>query len=130
MAPSSSAELVIDAAGFVPFGADDMKPASTNDRIVLSPCLCHEMLKNSFPFTPRHAVETLVEEIHKIRVVDDVGFAVGEPLGDLFGKGFGVSPCVSGLPPSRMSVPRPAMFVAIVTAPCRPAWATISASCS
>ena len=34
----------------------------------------------------------------------------------------------SGLPPSRMSVPRPAMFVAIVTAPERPACATISAS--
>ena len=34
----------------------------------------------------------------------------------------------SGLPPSRMSVPRPAMLVAMVTAPSRPAWATISAS--
>ena len=30
--------------------------------------------------------------------------------------------------PSLMSVPRPAMFVAIVTAPARPAFATISAS--
>ena len=36
----------------------------------------------------------------------------------------------SALPPSRMSVPRPAMFVAIVTAPLRPACATISASCA
>src|SRR6201993_1131522 len=34
----------------------------------------------------------------------------------------------SGLPPSRMSVPRPAMLVAIVTIPLRPACATISAS--
>ena len=34
----------------------------------------------------------------------------------------------SGLPPRMMSVPRPAMLVAIVTAPLRPAWATISAS--
>ena len=34
----------------------------------------------------------------------------------------------SGLPPRMMSVPRPAMFVAMVTAPLRPAWATISAS--
>ena len=34
----------------------------------------------------------------------------------------------SGLPPSRMSVPRPAMLVAMVTMPRRPAWATISAS--
>ena len=31
----------------------------------------------------------------------------------------------SGLPPSTMSVPRPAMLVAMVTAPLRPAWATI-----
>ncbi len=36
----------------------------------------------------------------------------------------------SGLPPRMMSVPRPAMFVAIVTIALRPAWATISASCS
>jgi len=36
----------------------------------------------------------------------------------------------SGLPPSRMSVPRPAMLVATVTAPLRPACATISASCA
>ena len=36
----------------------------------------------------------------------------------------------SGLPPSRMSVPRPAMLVAMVIAPLRPAWATISASFS
>ncbi len=36
----------------------------------------------------------------------------------------------SGLPPSMMSVPRPAMFVATVTAPSRPDWATIMASCS
>mmetsp|Transcript_32301 Transcript_32301/g.51720 ORF Transcript_32301/g.51720 Transcript_32301/m.51720 type:complete len:222 (+) Transcript_32301:121-786(+) len=34
----------------------------------------------------------------------------------------------SALPPSRMSVPRPAMFVAIVTDPARPDCATISAS--
>ena len=34
----------------------------------------------------------------------------------------------SGLPPSRMSVPRPAMLVEMVTAPLRPACATISAS--
>mmetsp|Transcript_7628 Transcript_7628/g.26847 ORF Transcript_7628/g.26847 Transcript_7628/m.26847 type:complete len:215 (-) Transcript_7628:1235-1879(-) len=33
------------------------------------------------------------------------------------------------LPPSTMSVPRPAMFVAMVTAPRRPACATVSASC-
>ena len=48
----------------------------------------------------------------------------------------GSSPCAlssctarnSALPPSMMSVPRPAMFVATVTAPRRPARATISAS--
>ena len=34
----------------------------------------------------------------------------------------------SELPPRIMSVPRPAMLVAIVTAPLRPAWAIISAS--
>ena len=34
----------------------------------------------------------------------------------------------SGLPPRRMSTPRPAMFVATVTADSWPAWATISAS--
>ena len=34
----------------------------------------------------------------------------------------------SGLPPRRMSVPRPAMLVAMVTAPLRPDCATISDS--
>ena len=34
----------------------------------------------------------------------------------------------SGLPPSRMSVPRPAMLVEMVTEPGRPAWAMMSAS--
>ena len=34
----------------------------------------------------------------------------------------------AGLPPSWMSVPRPAMLVAIVTVPDRPAWATTSDS--
>lgn len=34
----------------------------------------------------------------------------------------------SGLPPSRMSVPRPAMLVEMVTAPLRPLCATISDS--
>ena len=38
------------------------------------------------------------------------------------------SASTSGLPPSKMSVPRPAMFVAMVTAPTRPAWATMCAS--
>mmetsp|Transcript_27169 Transcript_27169/g.45447 ORF Transcript_27169/g.45447 Transcript_27169/m.45447 type:complete len:316 (+) Transcript_27169:1063-2010(+) len=33
-----------------------------------------------------------------------------------------------GLPPSKMSVPRPAMFVEMVTAPLRPLWLTISLS--
>jgi hypothetical protein len=37
---------------------------------------------------------------------------------------------MSTLPPSWMSVPRPAMLVAMVTAPGLPASATISASCS
>jgi hypothetical protein len=35
---------------------------------------------------------------------------------------------ISALPPSKMSVPRPAMLVATVTAPLRPAWATMYAS--
>ncbi|MNS91308.1 hypothetical protein D3C72_1253900 [compost metagenome] len=36
--------------------------------------------------------------------------------------------CFSMLPPSTMSVPRPAMLVAMVIMPGRPAWAMISAS--
>ena len=47
--------------------------------------------------------------------------------------GVGASRCAtsaSQLPPRIMSVPRPAMFVAIVTVPGLPAWAIISASFS
>jgi outer membrane protein assembly factor BamB len=42
--------------------------------------------------------------------------------------GFSASRCACKLPPSTMSVPRPAILVAIVTAPGRPACAMISAS--
>jgi hypothetical protein len=68
-------------------------------------------------------------EVHELVVVGEALFALRQPLGFLL-----ASSCWramnSGLPPSRMSVPRPAMLVAIVTVPLRPACATNSASCA
>ena len=46
------------------------------------------------------------------------------------GSPFSLAMAASKLPPNTISVPRPAMLVAIVTAPSLPASATISASCS
>jgi hypothetical protein len=62
-----------------------------------------------------------VIEVDVLLVLDEALFALRQTLGDLLGE---------ALLPRRMSVPRPAMFVAMVTAPRRPAWATYSASCA
>ena len=82
------------------------------------------MLEQALVLGIGHAVEA-VEVIE----VDEVGrrrrtvLRLGQPLGDLVGQRL-LARHELGLPPSRMSVPRPAMLVAIVTVPLRPACAT------
>jgi len=68
-------------------------------------------------------------------VGEEVEMFVGDVLGLVRGEAFGhlvfetgVLGHELGFPPSRMSVPRPAMLVETVTAFLRPAWATMDAS--
>ena len=53
--------------------------------------------------------------VDEVLVVDEALLALRQPLRNLFSQGACWRAMNSGLPPSRMSVPRPAMFVAIVT---------------
>ena len=104
LAAGTTTELVVDAAALVPLGAEHVEPAELADLVALGPALGLEPL------------EQLVEL-----------------LGGLLGRAAArrAAPCgrdSSGLPPRRMSTPRPAMFVATVTAPGRPAWVTMCAS--
>ena len=100
LAAGAAAQLVVDAAGLVPLGADDVQPA---ERDHLASCvLCHS--SRSFGDAARFG--SLIARLVGLDALD----------------------CFSRLPPSTMSVPRPAMLVAIVITPGRPAWATISAS--
>ena len=104
----TAAQLVVDPPRLVPLGAEHVEPAGLDDLIVLC----------------RNGFRRLLERVAPGRFV-------------LLGRsrpGPGPRACSSAtamnsaLPPSMMSVPRPAMLVATVTAPLRPAWATISAS--
>ena len=104
-------------------------PTFTTSSCSASVCW-REVREDALPVRPRHAVEAVdVEEVDELLVVDELLFALRQPLGHLLGEACCRAMC-SALPPSRMSVPRPAMLVAIVTLPLRPACATISASCA
>ena len=101
LAAGAAAQLVVDAAALVALGADHVEAAG-GERLLL-----------------------------------ELG-DLGADLGDLAARApspSGRSPSswrmrMSALPPSWMSVPRPAMLVAMVIAPGTPAWATMKASCS
>ena len=98
LAPRAPAQLIVDASRLVSFGADDVQPASFDDarrvrRRTRSLCFATSASNSSFH---RRVVRVLPACLNSI-------FA-----------------SISGLPPRRMSVPRPAMFVATVTALFRP----------
>jgi hypothetical protein len=91
----TAAQLVVDAAAFVALGADHVEAAGVQ-RLLLQLFDLGADLRRWLPSR---------------RALGHVG---------QFG-----SMRMSALPPSWMSVPRPAMLVAMVTAPGTPAWATI-----
>ena len=102
LAAGAAAELVVDPPAVVALGADDVQAAGGDDPLVV-------LVADRLGLGQRRRVGLLVD-------LGRVQAALVEELGGQ----------AAGLPPSRMSVPRPAMFVAIVTAPLRPAWATIA----
>ena len=95
LAAGAAAQLVVDAARFVAFGADDVQAAGG-----LAPRrgAAAIRLRARGPCRPRRRPRPAPAS------------------------------SASSEPPSTMSVPRPAMLVAMVTAPGRPAWATMCAS--
>ena len=104
LAAGAAAQLVVDPARVVAFGADDVQAARRDDGLVLDGAL-------------------------RLRLGEGCVVHLGDASAGLMPRLWSASDASpAGLPPSRMSVPRPAMFVAIVTAPLRPAWATMLAS--
>ena len=126
----TSAQLVVNTPRLVPFRAHDMQATGGNYVFVLALSSSRILRKRLIPdllagleFLP------LVVEAHHARA----GHGIDGPLSRVhrLGRPRFSSSCLaanSALPPSTISVPRPAMLVAMVTMPSRPAWATISAS--
>ena len=107
LAAGTTTQLVVDAARVVALGPDDVKPARRHDLVVVDAALLLRLGEGLRDRPPAGASAGLMPRAWSLLEARPVG-----------------------LPPSRMSVPRPAMFVAIVTEPLRPAWATIGASFS
>ena len=104
----TTAQLVVDAARLVALGADDVEAAEVPDLVVLGRDLRLDPLDHGGP-----GGVVLLGGLDRAR-----GPACAAPA----------SARKSTEPPSMMSVPRPAMLVATVTAPLWPASATIFAS--
>ena len=108
LARGAADELAVDAGGLVAFGAEDVQAAGLRDRLAF--------LADAVPGSrSRRRSAARCPAGTSMRGADTASLSCAQAS-------------VSALPPRRMSVPRPAMLVAIVTAPGRPAWATISAS--
>ena len=128
LAAGAAAQLVVDAPRFVPLGGDDVQAAQRDHFVVLRVGLRLETRVDLVPPVAPHAIVlVVVREVIEVLVGDVLHLVLGEPLGDLLLQALSLV-MNSGLPPSRMSVPRPAMLVETVTAPLRPACATIDAS--
>ena len=106
LAAGAAAQLVVDAAALVALGAEHVEAAG-GQRLLL-------LRRRSRPRSRRASARCVSAS------------SMPRPLCSSR-----QSACrMSTLPPSWMSVPRPAMLVAMVTAPGTPAWATMMASCS
>ena len=131
LAARASAQLVVDAARLVALGAEDEQPARGDDLFVFlaaaSACTWFTCVPLGFGY-----FELLALVVEAQKPAGAMGLISPSASAEWRARGSS-SPAPggsmnSGLPPSRMSVPRPAMLVAMVTMPRRPAWATISAS--
>ena len=109
LAAGAAAQLVVDAAGLVALGTDDVQAAQRTT----SSCSPIRLLSSI------SAQQTVCQSGSATASCRDPAPHLLQALS------FAMN---SGLPPSRMSVPRPAMLVETVTAPLRPACATIYAS--
>jgi hypothetical protein len=99
LATRTAAQLVVDPPRLMPLGADDVQAAGR-----------HHLVVQLLPLRP------------------DVGDRASRRPRSAFRRRGACRDCFSILPPRTMSVPRPAMLVAMVIIPGRPASRTISAS--
>ncbi len=104
----STAQLVVDATGLVALGREHVQSAEADDL---------DRARRRRPPSASRAPRATRPRSPRASSIGD------RPRCDS-----AASAMNSGLPPRMMSVPRPAMFVATVTAPLRPACATIAAS--
>ena len=94
LAAGAAAQLVVDAPRLVALGAEDVQAAEVHDLVVLGFGLPLEVREDALPVRPRHAVEPVdVEEVDELVVVDELLFALGQPLGDLLGQAPAAAPC-------------------------------------
>ena len=107
LASGTAAELVVDAARLVALGAEDGEAAGLDDLHVLLGRDLLGALRARRGLCSSVASSGLMPRSMRMSSTSE-----------------------SGLPPSTMSVPRPAMLVAMVTAPRRPACAMMCASIS
>ena len=97
LAAGTAAQLVVDAARFVALGADDVQAAGRDHLVV-----------QRLPFARSFCARAAFVGVGSVRRPRSFNSAS------------------RAMPPSTMSVPRPAMLVAMVICPGVPAWATIS----
>ena len=85
LAAGAAAQLVVDAARFVPLGADDVQAAEVDDFLVLFVGQALEVREDAIPVGALDAVEAVdVEEVDVLVVVDVLLFALDDLLGDVF----------------------------------------------
>ena len=101
LAAGAAAQLVVDAAALMALGADDEEAAGADHLLLVALDFGLDLFLAAACARPRRSM----------------------PCSSIAMR-------ISALPPSLMSVPRPAMLVAMVTAPGTPACAMICASCS
>ena len=71
LTPGAAAQLVVDTAGLMAFGADDVKTARRDDRLVVAVGLLLEGREDALVVATRDPVEVLeVEKVHELLVVN------------------------------------------------------------
>ena len=119
LSSGTTTQLVVDTTRLVPLGTENVEAAALDDLLVLHVRLLLELLEERL-------------ELFLVRRLLSSSSYSSRRYASLSHPAAFISPRAmpSALPPRMMSTPRPAMFVATVTASRRPACATISASLS
>ena len=147
LASGAATKLIVDAPRLVALGAENVQSAERDHFVVFGFALLGELVVDRLPLIGRapersclragtepseRAVTGCASAVASVRVCRRRSLrAPPHTAWPVCFSGNNRASSASGLPPSRMSVPRPAMLVATVTAPLRPACAMMrdSRSC-